>query len=534
MLADAGHDDVITHAAFLRTHAECTMAASIALMHHSFVMMGRAGTTVTVSQDLYEELLAATDRLSVSLKQIARACDAVTQQSLTKAADDYEAMATLMDAGAAMSEDTRTNVHLMLTSLASLDKLAHGMAGDVARLYVPVSTLASSALTGMSTVWRELPDGAVSTVSGRGMKSFVKGAAGETHNMVLVYPRVSSGALAEYVKPDDVSLMLRDDSGSLMVAYVTVERVDDGGLQLSYAITADCVGKLSVSVTVCGVALGHAVTVQSGYDAINGTNHVASYDVGDDTNEGMAVNADGSMIAVSYDEEHQVYVFRLTPSFERVCIISQDGSGSAEFQYPRRLCFTDDDTILVSDQNNDSVQQLTVAGEHLSSFTVWQPFSIAAHGDMVAVDSFGGYIEIHSLATGELIRRFGSRGDGPGQIGWYATGTRFTPGRACLLVAECYNGRLSLFMVDGLFIKHIGAGVLAGGLKDVSFGAGGEIIVTDCENHRICVFLPDGDTLIRTWGSQGTAAGQFQYPKALAVTGSYLYVMAGSRVQVFQ
>ncbi len=78
MLADAYHDDVITRAALLQTHADCTMAASMALMHHNFAMMGRAGTTVTVSHDLYEELLGAADRLSASLKQIVRACDADT------------------------------------------------------------------------------------------------------------------------------------------------------------------------------------------------------------------------------------------------------------------------------------------------------------------------------------------------------------------------------------------------------------------------------------------------------------------------
>ena len=166
MLTDAGHDDIITHAVLLRTHADCSMTASIAIMHHNFVMMDRAGTTVTVSHDLYEELLAAADRLSASFKQIVRARNADTQQSLTKAADDHEAMATLMDAGAAMSEDKRTNVHLVLASLASLDKLAQSMDGYIVRLCVPVSTLTSTTLAGMSTVWRELPDGAVSALSG--------------------------------------------------------------------------------------------------------------------------------------------------------------------------------------------------------------------------------------------------------------------------------------------------------------------------------------------------------------------------------
>jgi hypothetical protein len=70
---------------------------------------------------------------------------------LSKAADDHEAMATLMDAGAAMSEDKRTNLHLMLASLVSLDKLTQSMAGDVAKLYVPVSALAPAALADPAT-----------------------------------------------------------------------------------------------------------------------------------------------------------------------------------------------------------------------------------------------------------------------------------------------------------------------------------------------------------------------------------------------
>jgi DNA-binding beta-propeller fold protein YncE len=346
---------------------------------------------------------------------------------------------------------------------------------------------------------------------------------------------VSSGALAEYVKPDDVCLMLRDTAGASIEADVTVKCVADGSLQLAFAVAVDCVSKLSVRVTVCGVALGLAVSIRSGYDAIYGTKCIASFSVGADFKAGLAVNADGSMMAVSYASPlHEVYAFQLTPSFERVFVIGRFGFGPAKFQYPQQLCVMDDDTILVCDQGNNCVQQLKFAGEYLSSFSVQQPISIAVHGDMVAVGTYDGPIEIHSLATGEVIRRFGSRGDGPGQIGGFATGIRFTPGGLSLLAAEYINRRLSLFTVDGVFIKHIGARVLSDGLKDVSFGTGGEIIVADSTNHRICVFSPDGDTLIKTWGSYRTAVRQFDFPKALAVSGSYLYVMDKTRVQVFQ
>ena len=425
---------------------------------------------------------------------------------------------------------------VLLHSVGHMSMLAQSMDGESARLYVLVSTLTACALAGMSTVWRELPDGAVSTVSGRGMKSFVNGAAGAIRNVVLMYPRVSSGALAKYVKPDDVCLMLRDDAGSLIGTHVTFESFDDGSLQLAYVVAADCVNKLSVSVSLCGAVIGPVVMIQSGYDAINGTNHVASYDVGEHQKHCMAVNAVGSMMAVSIgDYLHKVHVFRLTPSFERVCVICRVGTGPAEFKSPWGLCYTDADTILVCDCKSNRVQQLTIAGANLSSFTVQSPLSLAVHGDMVAVGTTAGPIEIHSLATGKLIRYFGSRGDGPGQIGSFATGIRFTFDGTCLLVAEGCNRRLSLFTVDGVLVKHIGAGIISNWSdNDVSFGAGGEIIVADCRNHRICVFSPDGDTLIKTWGSIGDAAGQFKFPTALAVSGSSLFVLDNTRVQVFE
>ena len=131
-------------------------------------------------------------------------------------AEEADAVSKQLVAVSAMCAALIIRAPVLLYSIGHMNMLAQRMHDDGARVFVPVSTLTSSALAGMSALWRDLPDGAVSTVSGRGMKSFVKGAAGATRNVVLVYPRVSSGALAEYVKPDDVCLMLRDGAGSLI------------------------------------------------------------------------------------------------------------------------------------------------------------------------------------------------------------------------------------------------------------------------------------------------------------------------------
>jgi DNA-binding beta-propeller fold protein YncE len=485
----------------------------------------------------YDALLSALAHARARVLRDYRVRSRAYDKWLDEKVEEADTVSKQLTAVSAMCTTHSMHASVLLHCVGHMSMLTQSMFGDGAILCVPLIILPSSALAGMSTVWHELPDGAVSTVSGRGMMSFVKGAAGVTRNVMFVYPCASSGALAEFVKPDDVCLMLRDGAGSLIDAHVTVERVGDGGLQFSYVVDADCVSKLSVSVFVCDVMIGSVVTVQSEYDAINGTNHVASYDVGIGKKTGMAVNADRSMMAVSYEELHQIHVFRLTPSFERVCVIGRVGTGPAEFYCPRRLCFTDDDTILVCDRGNSRVQQWTVPGEYLRSFTAQMPVSVAVHGDMVAVGTYDGLLEIYLLATGELLRRFGSRGNGPGQIGGYATSIRFTRDGLSLLIAECSNRRLSLFTVDGVFMKHIGADIVDyWSNNDVSFGAGDEIIVADSGNNRICVFSPDGDTLIKTWGSYGTAAGQFEYPIALAVSGSYLYVMDNlkTRVQVFE
>jgi hypothetical protein len=92
---------------------------------------------------------------------------------------------------------------------------------------------------------------------------------------------------------------------------------------------------------------------------------------------------------------------------------------------------------------------------------------------------------------------------------------------------------------DGGFVKHIGAGVVADGNKDLQFAPNGELLVADCGNHRVCVFSADGDTLLRTWGTRGSADGEFEYPTALALMrliDSKLFVLdcGSGRVQMFE
>ncbi len=70
----------------------------------------------------------------------------------------------------------------------------------------------------------------------------------------------------------------------------------------------------------------------------------------------------------------------------------------------------------------------------------------------------------------------------------------------------------------------------------MQFVPNGELLVADYGNHRVCVFSADGDTLLRAWGTCGYVDGQFEYPIAIALVNSKLFVLDRncSRVQVFE
>ena len=95
---------------------------------------------------------------------------------------------------------------------------------------------------------------------------------------------------------------------------------------------------------------------------------------------------------------------------------------------------------------------------------------------------------------------------------------------------------MSMFAVGGEFVRHIGAGVLGDGTKDIEIDANGDVIVADYDSHRVCVFLFDGGAMSKTWGKEGTADGECKNPTALALVGERLYVLDNynDRVQVYE
>jgi len=259
------------------------------------------------------------------------------------------------------------------------------------------------------------------------------------------------------------------------------------------------------------------------------------------SNAGIAVTRDGSLFAVSNASTDMITVYDTASGSDTVSFGGK-GAGPGQFNQPSMLCTTPRDTLLVAGYGNQRVQEVTFSGVHIRDIGVGvfsgDIYGIACNDQLIVVTKFIGAtpnrVLVFNYSTGELLRQFAAYGSGDRQIGQHPTGVRFTPDNQHIIVVDTlYNKRLSMFTVDGVFVKHIGVGVL-GGDCDVDFTADGRIIVADCQNHRVCIFAADG-VMTWTWGSKGTSDGQFHYPTALAVSGDKLYVLDrdSARVQVF-
>lgn len=141
-------------------------------------------------------------------------------------------------------------------------------------------------------------------------------------------------------------------------------------------------------------------------------------------------------------------------------------------------------------------------------------------------------VMLFDLASGVKLRSFGRNGASPGQLE-FVVGLRFTPDGSHIMIAEANNSRLSLFTVDGKFVRCIDG---VGTPYDVDFATNGDIIVADYkpDNNRVIVLSRDGDTLLKSFGGEDSDF-EFSRPSALSVHCGMLYVLDGDsrRVKIF-
>jgi DNA-binding beta-propeller fold protein YncE len=147
-----------------------------------------------------------------------------------------------------------------------------------------------------------------------------------------------------------------------------------------------------------------------------------------------------------------------------------------------------------------------------------------------------------AAAGAGCVRVIGSQGAGSG-IGQFHCpdgGVAFD-GEGNLVVSDGSNHRIQVFRYsDGAHLRSFGsAGAGAGQFNipwGIAFDGAGHIIVSDNNNHRVQVLRYSDGAHVRTIGSEGSGNGQFTYPNGIAVDGEGNVAVFdfNARVQVFR
>jgi DNA-binding beta-propeller fold protein YncE len=203
------------------------------------------------------------------------------------------------------------------------------------------------------------------------------------------------------------------------------------------------------------------------------------------------------------------------------------GAGPGQVVYPRAITYSPkDDTFFVIDRLA-RVQHLDREGSYLGEWRMPEHvtgkpvgLSVGPDGNVYVPDTHYQRVIVYS-PKGELLRQWGSVGQGPGQF-IYPTDIAFDS-KGNVFVAEYGdNDRIQVFTPQGQFLYAFGQFGQGDGQfsrpQSVVIDADDTVYVTDACNHRIVVFRADG-TFVRNMGMPGSEPGQFRYPYGLELGG---------------
>jgi DNA-binding beta-propeller fold protein YncE len=212
---------------------------------------------------------------------------------------------------------------------------------------------------------------------------------------------------------------------------------------------------------------------------------------------GVAVSRDGSTLLVSNcgGGSQAIHEFRVANG----SLVRGAGEGPLQLRHPRQVWVASDGFVFVADGGNNRVQVLTPTLDFHASVGEGElecPSGVCASDDIVIASERGAHrISVFRRGDGALLRRFGSKGRDDGQL-MYPLGLCFTlvSGDRHVAVADCNNHRVSVFSVEGEFVRHVGVGVLKYPYG-VACSAFDELVVADNGNKRVAVFSGSGELL---------------------------------------
>jgi DNA-binding beta-propeller fold protein YncE len=258
-----------------------------------------------------------------------------------------------------------------------------------------------------------------------------------------------------------------------------------------------------------GSVYGGAVTRFLGGGLVLGASRVI--ETGLVGGRGMAVSRDGTTLLVAgmsvVSGSLMIHVFSVADGSRRR-VIGGRGDGPLRFKNPYQVWIAPDGFVFVADFGNDRVQVLTPTLDFhgfVGVGSLRSPRGVCANADVVVVSEWGPAprISVFNRRDGSLLRRFGSVGSGDGELNT-PRGLCFINDDRHIAVADIFSNRVSVFSVDGEFIRHVGVGVLNNPLG-IACSTVDELVVADSGNRRVAVFSASGDLVATSTVAGGCA-----------------------------
>jgi DNA-binding beta-propeller fold protein YncE len=211
---------------------------------------------------------------------------------------------------------------------------------------------------------------------------------------------------------------------------------------------------------------------------------------------GIAVNADGTLVASVDRDAHCVYIYDATDRTADAIIVGTAGTaGSAhgEFNHPASACFVHRegvDTLLICDFRNDRVVEVSERGEFMRAIALpvdSRPWGVAERDGVIAMSLWAAHAVVllqYESCEAKTIGT-GTYGNADGQL-HFPRGVTFTTDGCNILVADNGNNRVSTFSAaSGAFIAHV-----------ISNGILYPRDVLQCEDGSMVVAHRDGVTCV--------------------------------------
>ena len=199
-----------------------------------------------------------------------------------------------------------------------------------------------------------------------------------------------------------------------------------------------------------------------------------------------------------------------------------------ELNGPWGVAMTDDGHIIVSEGNSNCITVLDKDGNKVNSFghmngRIGNAEFSHPHGVAITADNFILVSDNHKIQKismdGECIKSVGKQGSGLLEFD-VPCGITISPTTGLIYIADRLNHRVQVLNPDLTFSHTFGSKGTAEGQFDtprnVAIDRQGIVYVTDTFNHRIQIFTPDGQFLSQ-FGTKGSSPGGYGRPYGIAI-----------------